>query len=247
MKKVCMLFVAFTMISSSLYAQRQHDGRGRILRVLQQIENDLSYSNASMEQLRDAHKLLRQAQLIISGSSPGPTQPPAPNPRPYPPRPNPSPSFSYSCTDRDNDNRPPYVFSYTDRNFNIIKIKDFYFSSKSSCERSLHETFYVDGVQMMCIARDGDGRAPYVSVKSNSHGFQVLRNQTFHSYNSCYDSFTRRGRHYRGEFIFCTDRDSDNRAPYVMKAFNAQTGNFSTKSNQSFNSMSECEQVLYSR
>ena len=225
--RITTILILALMMTTSAFANRNRVER-RILRQVQSIEENLAFSSANTEELRQALRLLRQAKKIISGDTRDRQ---------------PVPSIRLECTDRDGDDRAPYVFSYI-KGFNVIKLKNVTFHSLSNCQRSLDESFFVQGVQTMCVARDGDNRAPYSLVTVRGQQLTKITSKSFPSYSKCRD-IERRSVSRSDGLFFCIDRDSDNRAPYVIRKFNALNNSVENVNSQTFSSIEKCERVLF--
>lgn len=237
------------LFSSTVFSQpfQQRDLEERqITRLTQQVSNlvNTQISVLTPRELNELKFTLQSARNILVGRG-GPV--PVPPTRPVPPRPYPPiQEINFMCTDRDNDNRAPYVLSYVDTNFTVVKLRDVTFSSIGSCESTLRDKVNVLGNELSCTSRDGDNRAPYSMIKFNGAQVAKLTGQIFSSNEKCLGVLTN-SRMMNGEVLFCIDRDNDNRAPYVMKKLNPTTGSFSSLNTNSFNSMNDCERILYSR
>lgn len=239
------------VFSSSVFSQpfqpRDLEER-QITRLAQQVNNlvNTQISVLTPSELRDLKLSLQTSRNILMGRG-APAPVPVPPTRPVPPRPFPPVyEINFMCTDRDNDNRAPYVLSYVDTNFAVVKLRDVTFANMSACEATLRDKVSVMGNELSCTSRDGDNRAPYTMLKYNGTQVAKLTGQLFSSNDKCLGVLTN-SRMVNGEVLFCIDRDNDNRAPYVMRKLDPNTGNFSVLNSNSFNSMNDCERILYSR
>lgn len=149
----------------------------------------------------------------------------------------------FACTDRDDDNRHPYVLSYTDENYNTIKITNVLFSSKESCESAKSEARYFREVDAFCIDKDTDNRAPWNFVSWDGN---ILKKHSinFGSKQGC-DAALSSGKFRNGVLNFCVDKDADQRAPFVIRGIDFLSGAISSN-NTNFSSMEECLSVLNS-
>lgn len=235
-------------IAGSAFAQVRPP-RGQQVARIQQLVDEVSYLSVTnverlnrrqLERLETQLSDARQTLLAASGDYPLPPTNPFPNPEPVP-------AVNLECTSRDNDNRAPYVYSYIARDFSVIKLGGASFASLASCNESLDTRNVLLGTVLSCTSRDGDGRAPYSMLKFLGTEVQKLSTLTFATLQGCRDVIDRSVIINRSEVAFCKDRDSDNRAPYVMRKLNVDSGVFSPLNNNSFNSLAECERVLSSR
>lgn len=232
------LALAFSSTVFSQPFQRRDLEERQIERLTRQVSNlvNTHISVLSAGELRDLKTSLQRSRDILVGRvTPVP-------PRPFPP----TPEIDFMCTDRDNDNRAPYVLSYVDANFTVVKLRDVLFPSIDTCESTLRDKVYIQGSELSCSSRDGDNRAPYIMLKFNQTQITKLTDQLFTSNEKCLGVLTN-SRMLNSELLFCIDRDGDDRAPYVMKKFDPNTGKTSSLNRNSFNSMSDCERILYSR
>jgi hypothetical protein len=220
----------------------------QLLRLSDQVSNLANthintLSDRELQELRTSLELSRD--ILLGRYVPAPTPTPAPRPpvRPTPPRPV---EIDYMCTDRDNDNRAPYVLSYVDRDFTVVKLRNVTFATMSACTTALRDKVRLANNDYTCTARDGDNRAPYAVIHLNGTQVRRVEGQVFSSMSSCRRMLTE-SRVVQGELLFCVDRDVDNRAPYVMRKFNPTTATISPLNSNQFNTMSACQNILFSR
>lgn len=93
-------------------------------------------------------------------------------------------------------------------------------------------------VKMKCVARDDDGRSPWVLAHVTSD-FRVIKNQNvkFNSKQNCESFSTQTVSISRGE-VMCASKDGDDRAPWAM--YLMRSGNISVLDELFFASRREC-------
>lgn len=249
--KFLILFCTLCLTSTSFAQNRQprFAQERQAQRLVDQIANLAPRSLSTLSQ-RELDTLLFQLtdarNTLLAIRNPAPLPPTRPNPRPNP-RPYPRDEVQLSCTSRDNDNLRPFVLSYVDTNFTVVKLRDVTFSSMQSCEESLNNRRYMLGATLSCTSRDGDDVPPFAMIKFMNSQVSKLANQRFSSLSSCFSVLEQSRVLNQDEIAFCIDRDADNVAPFVMKKLNVASGTFSQLNTNSFPNMEECLRVLQSR
>lgn len=247
-----LFLISTLLLTSSIFAQNRQPRYAQERQAQRLVDQmaQLAPQNLSVLSEPELGQLIFQLtearNTLLSLRSPSPLPPRGPRPAPRP-RPNPRDEVQLRCTSRDDDNRAPWVLSYVDLNFSVIKLNEVLFSSSSSCEESLKNKKYVLGATLSCTNRDGDNRPPYSMIKFIDRQVSKLSGQNFSSLSNCFTAIEQSRTISSDEIAFCIDRDADNRSPYVMKKLNVVSGFFSQLNTNSFRSLADCERVLMSR
>lgn len=207
---------------SSVSSDRQQVVKN-ILKNARVISEEVEFSDASSSELKNALSLIKEAKRIILGK-------------------NDVSESSLRCISRDNDNRAPYVYATLKSDFTLEKISESLFTTSSLCEQALSDAKDFSDAQVLCISRDGDDRAPWVSAKLQGNTLIKDKAFLFTSYQGCREAFSS-GKVVNGKYAFCTSRDADDRAPYIIGLVDRRTGGLSKASGE-YGSIAECQSFL---
>jgi hypothetical protein len=227
MKKTSLL-VAIILLSSSVFARNAGERRKTIQRIENtaiQILDEVRYSPATVSDLKKAQSLLRQANNIILGMNTDFSVKP-----------------KLRCVDKDGDNRNPWVYATVDANFNVNKITNVQFRSKSLCERAYSDMQNIMGTFVMCTAKDNDDRDPWSITVVNGDRLNKLNNVTFGTYEKCINTI-RTPKIQNGQAVFCTARDNDGRDPWVIAKLNLRSQQIE-KGTSTFGTLSACQSII---
>lgn len=87
---------------------------------------------------------------------------------------------------------------------------------------NIREVLYGGGGSDMsdltCVARDNDGRNPYVMALRQGINTTRLRGETYRTENECREAI-RSARLIRGTVMMCASRDNDGRNPFQLAVF----------------------------
>lgn len=196
------------------------------LRLAQKIEGQLRYSAVSLNALRKSIQGLKKVTAILDGDD-------FPSER------------IFKCISKDDDNRRPYIFSYKDEDFNIIKLSNPQFSSSLNCESSINNSYKLRTSEVFCASRDGDDVRPYSLYKLEADKMVKVKNTKFDNDNSCKRDLLN-GVPHAGGIAYCTSRDGDNKSPFHLYLLAAGSDHAKVKGNR-FSSLNECQRFLSQR
>lgn len=199
-----------------------------IMKNAKVIHEEVQLSYASPSELKRALEHMRAAKELIMGS--GLDDDLSSN------------SSALRCVSRDNDNRAPFVYATLKSDFSLVKVQGVMFTSIAQCETSLRQSENFGGKQIICASKDGDDRAPWVAASLESTAAIQNGNMLFTSFEKCRQAFTE-STLSNGKLAFCTSRDSDDRAPFIIGMIDRRTGEMSKASGQ-FGSLAECQTLL---
>lgn len=200
-----------------------------IMKTAKVIHEEVQLSYASPSELKRALEHMRAAKDLIMGNNLDDDFS--------------SNASSLRCVSRDNDNRAPFVYATLKSDFSLMRVEGVMFASVAQCERSLRQAENFGGKQIICASKDGDDRSPWVATKFESDSSTIQdTNLLFTSFDKCRQAFTQSNL-TNGKMAFCTSRDADDRAPYIIGMIDRRTGKMSRASGQ-FASLSECQTLL---
>lgn len=227
-------FILATALSLSSFAAPVQKANGQdlviknIMKNAKVIHEEVQLTYASPSELKRALEHMRAAKELIMGS--GLDDDLSSN------------SSALRCVSRDNDNRAPFVYATLKSDFSLVKVQGVMFTSIAQCETSLRQSENFGGKQIICASKDGDDRAPWVAASLESTAAIQNGNMLFTSFEKCRQAFTE-SILSNGKLAFCTSRDSDDRAPYIIGMIDRRTGEMSKASGQ-FGSLAECQTLL---
>lgn len=219
------LFFSFSVLS------RTHQIDRDILNTLHEIEDIIRYDRVSVSQKRRALQSLQDARNALSDFD---RRPPGDRDR-------------FFCEARDNDRRRPFVIAYFDRNYEKRQLREVTFGSMATCERALQSTLNLGRNRIACADRDADNRRPYIAFKINERADKVTHiiGHEFHSLDSCYSLLEQHRMSRNGSLLFCSDRDADNRSPYVLINYDFFENEFRRVNDETYRSMNACRETLH--
>lgn len=233
--KPVFLFLA-TTLSFNLLAQplmaataERAEVVNALLKNTRAIQEEAKVSSATTKDLQEALKLVRQAKRIVLDLSTGGSDDVFESP-------------SLKCISLDNDGRAPYVYAYLSDDFKQTKLTSVKFMSVEQCQKSLAEARSLANSKMLCVSADGDDRRPWILTKLEDNTLTKSKAVQFTSYGGCSQALSDSGS-ANGKLAFCTSKDGDDIAPYVIGLVDKRTGDVSRSSGQ-YGSMAECQNLL---
>ncbi len=199
-----------------------------IMKNAKVIHEEVQLSYASPSELKRALEHMRAAKELIMGS--GLDDDLSSN------------SSALRCVSKDNDNRGPYVYATLKSDFSLVKVQGVQFYSIEQCETSLRRAEKIGGKQLICASKDGDDRRPWVVANLEGSVATKNANLSFTSFDKCREAFTH-STLSNGKLAFCTSKDGDDLAPYVIGMIDRRSGDLSKASGQ-FGSLAECQTLL---
>ena len=199
-----------------------------IMKNAKVIHEEVQLSYASPSELKRALEHMRAAKELIMGS--GLDDDFSSN------------TSALRCVSKDNDNRGPYVYATLKSDFSLVKVQGVQFYSIEQCETSLRRAEKIGGKQLICASKDGDDRRPWVVANLEGSVATKNANLSFTSFDKCREAFTH-STLSNGKLAFCTSKDGDDLAPYVIGMIDRRSGELSKASGQ-FGSLAECQTLL---
>ena len=227
-------FIIATALSLSSFAAPVQKANGQdqviknIMKNAKVIHEEVQLTYASPSELKRALEHMRAAKELIMGS--GLDDDFSSN------------TSELRCVSKDNDNRGPYVYATLKSDFSLVKVQGVQFYSIEQCETSLRRAEKLGGKQLICASKDGDDRRPWVVANLEGSVATKNANLSFTSFDKCREAFTH-STLSNGKLAFCTSKDGDDLAPYVIGMIDRRTGEVSRASGQ-FGSLAECQTLL---
>lgn len=147
----------------------------------------------------------------------------------------------YTCVARDNDDRAPWVIGVRE-SVNVTRINTAQFSTKADCDTTLSTGRVIRGNNLICVARDNDGRAPWQLANIAGSTVTKIPATIVNTLENC-QTFLRELRPRGVNAIFCGSRDNDSRAPYQAIIVNIETSQV-TRGTELFDTVTKCNDFL---
>lgn len=119
------------------------------------------------------------------------------------------------CIARDNDGRDPWILGRMTSTGSIVRVSGPVFSTLIQCQQSLRSGVYIGSSTMICIARDNDGRAPWISAAIDGRGNLTRYSVAYETFNACTDALSS-STAIGSSLIGCVARDNDGRDPWIL-------------------------------
>ncbi len=229
----CLFLISILAMSQLAFAQRDLRLEREVFAVAAEVQRSAPY--LSVQQEREILENLRSIRQVLRGQT-------GENTGGSIIRPDRPESYStYTCVSRDNDERAPYVLGIRE-GLNVTRLKEAVFSSLNECNSTLDKSRKLRGLNLICLSRDSDGRAPFMMAGLRGSSLKKFPSTVANSFQSCQsfiDNLTTRG----PDITFCGSRDNDGRAPYQAININAEN-NQETRGTEVFTSFEGCKQFL---
>jgi hypothetical protein len=151
-------------------------------------------------------------------------------------------SNQYTCVAKDNDNRAPWVFGLRS-GINVTRINNAVFNTVNECQDSLNSIRFLGPLAATCVAKDSDGRNPWVFGILDGRGTLSMIGRTVTNSQQECKSLLARVQVQRDFATFCTSRDSDGRSPFVAASIDLRSSQV-TFGSESFNDINSCWNFL---
>lgn len=124
---------------------------------------------------------------------------------------------SLICVAKDNDGRDPWILATLNVNGTVTRLQGTQFSTIDQCRQSTAAARPLDRSVIVCIARDNDGRDPWVGAQIflDTGTIQKIPDLSFSTLDQCTQGIGA-GRPFRAQVILCAARDNDGRDPWIL-------------------------------
>jgi hypothetical protein len=155
-------------------------------------------------------------------------------------------SSSLLCVARDNDGRDPWVLATMNGATGAItKLPGTQFATIDQCRQAIIMARPTGNKLLACIARDNDGRDPWVGaeIAPDAGTVKKVTDLSFATFDACTQGISA-GRTFMDQAIICTARDGDGRDPWVLGR--VSNGTLTKVTNTVLGNIQQCNQSLNS-